>query len=87
MQVILDRNLCNRREFSCESCFADHLVHDDFANASCWKSAAQDKRPEITFKIYDRDESIKTLVVKQENLLPALVSWIELWEAQSGPVI
>jgi hypothetical protein len=87
MQVVLDRSLCNRREFSCEACFADHLVQNNFCEASCWKSSADPDRSEFLFKIYDRDQSIKTLVIKQENLLPALVSWIDLWENQAGPII
>jgi hypothetical protein len=87
MQVVLDRSLCNRRDFYCETCFADHLVQNDFANADCWQTTDETQRPEFLFKIYDRDQSIKTLVVKQENLLPALVSWMELWEKQAGPVI
>lgn len=87
MQIILDRRLCNRRDPVCESCFANHLISDDFAQATCWLSTAETKRPEFIFKIYDRDQSVKTLVVKEENLLPALVSWTELWEQQAGPVI
>ena len=87
MQVILDRSLCKRRDFSCETCFASHLVQNDFSQAACWLSTADTQRPEFLFKIYDRDQSIKTLVIKQENLLPALVSWMELWEQQAGPVI
>lgn len=87
MQVILDRNLCKQRDLSCETCFANHLTQNDFPKATCYLSTKDTKQPGFVFKIYDRDESIKTLVIKEENLLPALVSWIQLWEQQSGPVI
>ncbi|HLD93628.1 MAG TPA: hypothetical protein VI703_05465 [Anaerolineales bacterium] len=87
MQVILDRNLCNRRDSSCDTCFANHLVQNDFPHATCWLSTLDTQRPEVVFKIYDCDHSIKTLVVTQENLLPALTSWTELWEQQCGPLI
>jgi len=87
MQITLDRNLCSCRDHFCVSCFASHLVRNDFLKASCWLGSATPERPELIFKIHDRSQSVKTLVVKQENLLSALVSWMELWEQQAGPVI
>ncbi|MEX1248414.1 MAG: hypothetical protein WEA61_08020 [Anaerolineales bacterium] len=45
------------------------------------------QRPELVFHIHDRDQSIKTLVVKEENMNEALASWLWLWEQQAGPVI
>jgi hypothetical protein len=87
MLIVLDRNRCTSQDHACESCFANHLVHNDFDKATCWQKTEDSQRSDFIFKIYDRDLSIKSLVVKQENLMPALVSWIECWEQQSGPVI
>ncbi len=87
MLIVLDRNRCTRQDYACETCFANHLVQNDFTQATCWLNTVDTERQEFIFKIFDRDQSIKSLVVKQENLMPALVSWIELWEQQSGPVI
>lgn len=87
MLIILDRTRCTKEEHACETCFANHLVANDFSKATCWQSTSENDRPEFIFKILDRDQSIKKLVVNQENLMPALISWIECWEQQSGPVI
>lgn len=87
MLIVLDRNKCTSQDHACESCFANHLVQNDFQSAKCWQETGNTDGSDFVFKIYDRDQSIKSLVVKQENLMPALVSWIDCWEQQSGPVI
>lgn len=87
MQIILDRKLCRRPQTSCEPCFSEHLRKNDFEVAECVVTARQTKRPEFSFKIYDRDASIKTLIVTDENRSLALKSWGSLWEQQAGPVI
>lgn len=86
MNVFLDRNLCNRRA-GCESCFSIHLLNSDFDEATCALDVVETQRPEVVFRIHDRDDSIKTLVVNDENKNQALASWIWLWEQQAGPVI
>lgn len=87
MQVILDRRKCSHPQGHCDVCFGDHLAREDFNAADCCVMAHDDGRPEALFKIYDRDESIKTLVVKDENLGRALESWLHLWEEQAGVLI
>ena len=87
MQVTLDRRNCKRLPCVCEACFSEHLRSSDFENADCSLSVRTNHRPELTFKVYDRDASIKTLVVTKENMKQALNSWIAVWEYQSGPVI
>ncbi len=87
MQIILDRKLCNPLQRTCEPCFAEHLRRNDFEAANCAVTVRQTKRPEISFKIYDRDASIKTLIVTDENRIQALKSWMTAWEEQAGPVI
>lgn len=86
MHVFLDRNLCTRNS-GCEICFATHLRCQDFQKATCLVSAEEDERAETIFHVQDRDGSIKSLVVKPENINEALTSWIWLWESQSGPII
>ena len=86
MNVFLDRNSCNRRA-GCEACFANHLLSHDFQSAACALDEADTQRPEWVFKIRDRDESLKTLVVNEENFNQALTSWVCLWEQQAGPII
>jgi len=51
------------------------------------QKVANTNRAELVFKITDRDHSLKTLVVKEENFNGALTSWICLWEQQAGPII
>lgn len=87
MQVILDRRKCSYPQVHCDVCFADHLAREDFDSADCKVMVHDDGRPETLFKVYDRDESIKTLVVKDENLGRAYESWLHLWEEQAGVVI
>ena len=87
MQATLDRRSCTRLPEICEQCFAEHLQTNDFETADCAVTVARNRRPEFTFKIYDRDGSIKTLIVTRENRSLALISWMALWEQQAGPVI
>lgn len=86
MNVYLDRNLCKRRA-GCETCFASHLLSEDFQLADCALSVQDTQRAELVFRIRDRDDSLKTLVVKDENMNAALTSWVWLWEQQAGPII
>ena len=86
MNVFLDRSLCNRRA-DCEACFGNHLLSEDFHLADCILHTRDTQRPELVFKIRDRDQSLKTLVVKNENFDQALASWVWLWEQQAGPII
>ena len=86
MHIFLDRNLCNRL-VGCEACFANHLLSENFSQADCVQKVANTNRAELVFKITDRDHSLKTLVVKEENFNGALTSWICLWEQQAGPII
>lgn len=72
---------------ACEQCFAEHLRTDDFESADCAVKITRDQRSELAFKIYDRDGSIKTLIVTAENRAGAMFSWMSLWEQQAGPVI
>ena len=87
MYVVLDRRLCKSQQSVCEKCFATHLRNEDFELADCAVSVNRQDRAELVFNIYDRDASFKSLVVKEENLKKALLSWISLWEEQSGVVI
>lgn len=87
MHVVLDRNLCSNAGSGCEVCFATHLACGDFESANCAVSIVDTQRPEYVLRVQDRDQSIKTLVVKEENMNEALASWLWLWERQSGPVI
>lgn len=87
MKLILDRSQCSQQQTDCEFCFGNHLVHADFSAADCLLEVYDNERPELFFKIYDRDHGIKTLIVTDENKSAALASWFSLWEAQSGPVI
>lgn len=87
MQATLDRRICKQLQPACEQCFAGHLARNDFESAECAVKVLHTQRPELTFKIYDRDGSIKTLVITKENRAQALVSWFSLWEQQAGPVI
>lgn len=87
MHVLLDRNLCKRTASGCEVCFATHVACGDFDSADCIVNVVDTQRPEIVFRIQDRDQSVKTLVVKEENMNEALASWLWLWERQAGPVI
>lgn len=86
MHIFLDRNLCNRL-VGCEACFANHLRSDNFAQADCVQNVVNTHRAELVFRITDRDHSLKSLVVKEENFNVALSSWICLWEQQAGPII
>jgi hypothetical protein len=87
MQVILDRSQCQRPHSSCAVCFGEHLRKVDFKGAPCHVSMVREGRPVIVFKIYDRDGSIKVLVVTPFNRSKAESSWLKLWEAQAGPII
>lgn len=82
MKVVLDRRYCNRWQASCEACFAGRLTHGNFDVADCALSVEDDARPEISFKIYDRDGSVKNLVVNAENAGEAYDSWLLLWKEQ-----
>src|SRR3990172_7298287 len=86
MYAVLDRRNCGHLQCICEPCFAEHLRRNDFDTAECVLSVRRDDRPESVFKIYDRDEIIKNLVITPENIDQALNSWISLWEQQAGPV-
>jgi len=86
MNVFLDRNRCKRRA-GCEACFARHLLSEDFHLADCALTVEDTHQPELVFRIRDRDQSLKTIVVKDENYDQALTSWIWLWEQQAGPII
>lgn len=87
MDIFLDRSQCDRWSSGCEICFATHLRCQDFDHAKCMVRVKDTQRPELVFHIHDRDQSIKTLVVKEENMNEALASWLWLWEQQAGPVI
>lgn len=87
MRVILDRSNCIRWQGSCEACFANHLTKREFDTTDCVLDVEEDGRPEIVMKIYDRDGSIKSLVVNEENFGKAYDSWLLLWEEQAGLVI
>lgn len=87
MLVFLDRNQCKHWQSGCEACFAGHLRRKDFHHSDCLQSVVYTQRPENVFTIRDRDQSLKTLIVKQENMQAALSSWVDVWEQQAGPVI
>jgi hypothetical protein len=87
MQVVLDRSQCQRPHSSCAACFGEHLRKVDFKGAPCLVSMVREGRPVIVFKIYDRDGSIKVLVVNPFNRRQAESSWLKLWEVQAGPLI
>lgn len=87
MQITLDRNLCSRTPILCELCFADHLRKSNFEAAECAITINHNSRPEVCFKIYDRDDSIKTMVVTDENRVEVFNSWMTAWEQQAGPII
>jgi hypothetical protein len=87
MKIVLDRRFCTRWQASCEACFASRLTKGDFEVADCALSVSDNHRPEISFKIYDRDGSVKDLVVNAENAPKAYDSWLLLWEEQAGLVI
>ena len=87
MNIVLDRRLCNRRQIECEACFAGHLTKRNFNQAECALEITETGRTEFAYKIYDRDNSIKSLIVNRETFDKALDSWLQLWEEQAGPVI
>ena len=87
MRVILDRTKCSRPLDECCRCFSSHLAKDKFASADCAIQCVENGRPEILFKIYERDGSIKSLAVNAENIAAVFESWQLAWEAQAGPII
>ncbi len=87
MYIVLDRSLCKKPKDTCLRCFGGHVRNEDFATADCIVSLDHQDRSELVFSIFDRDQSFKNLVVKEENLKQALDSWIALWEEQAGPII
>lgn len=82
MKVVLDRRYCNRWQASCEACFAGRLTQHNFDVADCALSVEDDAQPEISFKIFDRDGSVKHLVINAENAGDAYNSWLQLWKDQ-----
>ncbi len=86
MNIFLDRSKC-KRQAGCEACFSNHLLCEDFDQADCCQALSDTQRPELVFRVRDRDQSIKTFVVNDENRNLARSSWIWLWEQQAGPVI
>ena len=87
MNIVLDRRLCNRKQIECEACFAGHLAKGNFNQVECVLEVTDTGRVEFAYKIYDRDNSIKNLIVNWETFGKALESWLQLWEEQAGPVI
>lgn len=87
MFIVLDRRLCAQKNDFCENCFSSHLRWENFNKSNCIVSIDLQDRAELVFNIFDRDDSFKRMVVKEENLDQALHSWFSLWEEQAGPII
>jgi hypothetical protein len=87
MRVILDRSKCSRQPAACPVCFAGHLATGDFTSADCAMQSIENGRSEILFKIYERDGSIRSMVVNAENIAAVFDNWQLAWEVQAGPII
>jgi len=82
MKVFLDRNLCERWQAGCDSCFGNRILENRFDLEGCIVEVVRNDDPEIVFYIKDRDGEDKVLTVTQENWPEAYDSWGDLLEKQ-----
>lgn len=84
MKIVLDRRSCNCWDAACETHFGWHFLRSEVTPVDCTVDVIDDKRPETTFLIKDRDGQDKELVVNDENRAEAYDSWQLAWEKQQN---
>ena len=83
MKVFMDRNLCNRWDASCETCFGLRVEKGEFLLDGCVLDVIDaDNRDEIVCYIKDRDSEDKVLTITPDNQAEAFDSWQQLLEKQ-----
>ena len=82
MKIVLDRRSCNCWEPACEAHFGWHFLRDEITPVDCTIEISDDGNSELTFHIFDRDDTDKVLVVDDSNRDLAYDSWFDAWEAQ-----
>ncbi|MGD2157216.1 MAG: hypothetical protein PVG32_10110 [Anaerolineales bacterium] len=82
MKIYLDRRGCSCWVGACETCFSWHYLGEEVLPNYCLLEVIEDRRPERTFLIKDRDGVDKVLVVDEDNWPEVHDGWTLVWERQ-----
>lgn len=74
MRIYLDRRGCPCWSAACETCFSWNYLREEILPNYCLVDVQEDFRPARTFYVQDRDGSVKTIIVNEQN-------WADFYDA------